>query len=320
MVLSASNGMGTGGSTGGGHHPKVAGDLDELLNERPVFRVKLNGYDRLEVDNYAAWAEGELAGLRREVDHLLARFGACSAELEISRRLLADAARGREVYPVTARVEGMLRLASEEAAAMREAGAEEAERIVAEARAEADARLRKAHDIKEMAVRSADEILEHARRDRAAAAAEVDRGKHAAAAELDRARQQAAAQLDRARQQAAEILAEAGAERDRVAAEAEAVRRHRDDAHEALLRLGDRIGEALQVVVGPLPEAAPEHATGVSPQNPAQDADQDARVRTVMVDNIVADPPPVDGERDGAELAGASAGPRAKRQSDRVSS
>src|SRR5215213_7808261 len=146
--------------------PNFTGDLDELLGLRPVFRTRPRGYDRLQVDNYAAWAESELATARREVDHLLSRFGACSAELEISRRLLADASRGREVYPVTARVEQMLQLASEEAASMTEAGAEEAERIIAEARAEADARLRKAHDIKEMAVRSADELLEQGRLDR----------------------------------------------------------------------------------------------------------------------------------------------------------
>ena len=58
-----------------------------------------------------------------EVDHLLSRYGAAAAELEISRRLLAEASRGREVFPVSRRVEEMLRLAADEAAAMTEAGA-----------------------------------------------------------------------------------------------------------------------------------------------------------------------------------------------------
>ena len=302
MVLGASRRSDSGGSAAG-DHPKRAGDLDALLNERPVFRVKLNGYDRLEVDNYAAWAEAELAGLRRQADHLLARYGACSAELEISRRLLADASRGREVYPVTARVEEMLRLAAEEAVAMTEAGAGEAERIVAEARAEADARLRKAHEIKEMAVRSADEILEQGRRDRTAAAAE----------------------LERAREQAAEILREAAAERDRVAAEAEDVRRQRDDAREALLRLGDRIGDALHAIVGQLPGPAPAEDADTTAQVRTQPPVPDGRVRTVMVDNIVADPPPADDAHDDAHddaredavMAGASAG---RPQVDRVPS
>ena len=79
--------------------PTSRGDLDDLLGLRPVFRTRMHGYDRLQVDNYAAWAESELATVRRQVDHLLGRFGDCSAELEISRRLLADAPRGREVFP-----------------------------------------------------------------------------------------------------------------------------------------------------------------------------------------------------------------------------
>ena len=60
-------------------------------------------------------------------------------------------------------------LASDEAAALTEAGAEEAERLLAEARTEADARLRKAHEIKELAVVAADELQDQARRLRAEA-------------------------------------------------------------------------------------------------------------------------------------------------------
>ena len=150
-------GTGNGGDADGvpGAHvsrPNLTGDLDELLGVRPLFKNRLHGYDPLQVDNYAAWAEAELATLRREVDHLLVRFGNCSAELEISRRLLAEAPRGKGVFPVSDRVQGMLQLASEEAAALTEMGAEEAERIVADARAEADARLRKAHEIKELSL------------------------------------------------------------------------------------------------------------------------------------------------------------------------
>src|SRR5512133_1670270 len=121
--------------------PNLQGDLDELMDHRPVFRVRMQGYDRLEVDNYTAWVEGELVAVRREVDHLLRRFGECSAELEISRRLLAEAPPGREAFPVSQRVRELLRLAEDEAAAITEAGAQEAERVIAEARTEADARL-----------------------------------------------------------------------------------------------------------------------------------------------------------------------------------
>jgi hypothetical protein len=228
--------------------PNLTGDLDELLGVRPIFRTRMNGYDRLQVDNYAAWAEAELVTLRREVDHLLARFGESSAELEISRRLLADAPRGRDVFPVSDRVQEMLRLAADEAASLAQAGAEEGDRLISEARIEAEAWLRKAREIKEMAILAADELQEQARR----------------------ARAEANAQLEGVRRQAAEILREAAAERERLAVEAarerdvsaaaaaarladvqaqvDDLRRQRDEARQSLRGLTDRIGEALQAV------------------------------------------------------------------------
>lgn len=200
---------------------------------------------------YAAWAEAELATLRHEVDHLLARFGDCSAELEISRRLLADAPRGRDVFPVSERVQEILQLAADEADALREAGVRDAERILAEARTEADARLRKAHEIKELAVASADELRDHARRLRA----EAD-------GFLQEARRQAAELLQEATVERERLAAEAALERDRSAAAAAArladvqaevddLRRQRDEARQSLRGLTDRIGEALQAVAGP---------------------------------------------------------------------
>jgi chromosome segregation ATPase len=274
-------GSGAGGATGvvgeSGALPNLAGDLDELMGHRPVFRTRLQGYDRLEVDNYAAWAEAELITLRRHIDHLLARFGDASAELEISRRLLADAPRGREVFPVSERVEGMLRLAADEAAAITEAGAAEAERLLAEARTEADARLRKAHQIKERAVAGADELLEQARRDRAEAAAQLDRA-GGEAAELLRA---AAAERDRLAEEAArerrQAAAAAGAHLAAVQAEVDDLRRQRDEARQSLRALTDRIGEALQAVIGTLPDAPSD----------------DRAVVTVLVGNTVVDDLPV---------------------------
>jgi cell division septum initiation protein DivIVA len=239
---------GVAAGDGSVRRPNLTGDLDHLLSQRPIFRTKVNGYDRLQVDNYAAWAESELATLRREVDHLMVRFGESSAELEISRRLLADARRGREVFPVSDRVHEMLQLAADEAEALREAGVQEAEGILAEARTEADARLRKAHEIKELAVVTADELNDQARKLRAEANAYIDKARHEAAELL----REAAAERDR-------LAAEAARERDRVAAEAAAqladvqaevddLRRQRDQARQSLRGLTDRIGEALQAV------------------------------------------------------------------------
>jgi cell division septum initiation protein DivIVA len=219
-----------------------AGVLDSLLSNAPSFRTRVGGYDRLQVDNYVAWAESELATGRRQIDHLLAQYGSCSAELEISRRLLARTPKGIDLSAVSDRVHEILRLASDEATALIEAAREEADSLLADARLEADARLRKAHEIKGLAAETADGMLDQARRERA----------------------EAATVLERARVETAELVRNATAERDRLAAEAaeahrelsavqaelDDLRRERDDARTSLRRLTDRIAEALSVVTG----------------------------------------------------------------------
>jgi chromosome segregation ATPase len=288
MFLGAGTGGSGSGAEGGangvdepGSLPNLAGDLDELMSHRPIFRARLHGYDRLEVDNYAAWAEGEIGALRRQIDHLLARFGEAAAELEISRRLLADVPRGRDVFPVSERVQAMLRLAADEATAITEAGEEEAERLLAEARTEADARLRKAHEIKELAVAEADELLEQARRD-LAEAAEV---RNRAAGEAAELLQEAAAERDLLAEEAAQererAAVAASAQLAAVQAEVDDLRRQRDEARQSLRELTDRIGEALQAVIGTLPDM------------PADDRS----VVTVLVGNTVVDDVPVGGRQ-----------------------
>jgi cell division septum initiation protein DivIVA len=256
--------------------PNLTGDLDDLLGLRPVFRTRQRGYDRLQVDNYVDWAESELAAARRQVDQLLDRYGACAAELEIARRVLADAPRGRDVFPVSDRVQQMLRLAADEAAAITEAGADEADRMLAEARTEADAWLRKAHEIKEMAAASADEIREQARHERSEASAALERARseaeeilRAAAAERERLDEEAAAERRRADQAATAHLLTV---QERV----DALCRRSDEARETLRQLADRIGQALEALVGALPDVtAPP--------------DRRAAPAVRMVDNIVAD-------------------------------
>jgi cell division septum initiation protein DivIVA len=133
-----------GSWSGSGRPPSpdraAAGEPDALLGPRPAFRAALRGYDRLQVDDYVAWAETELLALRRANDDLLTRYGSCSAELEISRRLLACSPAGREQVRTSERVGEILRLAADEAARLTEAGAADADRLRGEARAEADAR------------------------------------------------------------------------------------------------------------------------------------------------------------------------------------
>ncbi|WP_104525877.1 hypothetical protein [Blastococcus atacamensis] len=218
-----------------GKPPRLAGDLESLLDHRPVFRGSVRGYDRLEVDNYVAWAESELAAAQREREHLLDRVVAGATELEISRRLLAERAPARPV--VSDRVGEILRLAEDQAAEVVAAAESEADRILAEARLEADARLRKAHEIREMAADVADQLRADAQRDRAEAAALLAQAGRGAEALL----REAAEERDK-------LAAEALQERRRLAAEVADLHRQREQARAALRELTDRLGEALRAV------------------------------------------------------------------------
>lgn len=249
--------------------PKLSADIDDLMVAAPVFRTKVHGYDRFEVDNYVAWTEAEFRVARRETENLVERYGRVCAELEISRRLLARSPEGREMTVLTERMGQMLRLAADEAAAVTAAGQEEADQVLADARTEADARLRKAHAIKQMAVEASDRMREEARVMRAEAAAELDRARTSAAETL----RQAEANRQRAAEEAAQVRAQAEAERQRLTEEArqtaavllaeaqgevDEMHRRRDRACESLLRLNEQIGVALETVadVGDLARAA----------------------------------------------------------------
>jgi cell division septum initiation protein DivIVA len=224
------------------------GDLQELLYRRPFFGIRVRGYDRSEVDTYVTWAEAEVAAARRQAELLLTRYGACAAELEISRRLLDQTPRSREPASVSERVGEILRLAADEATAMTEEAGEEADRVLAEARTEADAWLGKARQITELAAR-----------DRADAAQRLAEARQAAEVLL----REATVERDRLAAETAERLTreEERARQDRETAEAASaahlaamqqevadLRRQRDEARESLHRLTARIGEALEGV------------------------------------------------------------------------
>jgi ElaB/YqjD/DUF883 family membrane-anchored ribosome-binding protein len=155
----------------------------------------------------------------------------------MSRRLLAETPKGREISPVSARVGEILRLAADEATEMINAARDEADQLLAEGRLEADAGLRKAHAIKEAAVAAGDELLRKAQ-------AERDR--------LDTEAAQAQARADAEVQRLGTVQAELGD-----------LRRQRDEARTSLRRLTDQIGQVLQAV-GPaeLAAAAGRHGTG----------------------------------------------------------
>ena len=168
-----------GSRPGSGRPPSpdraAPGEPDALLGPRPAFRAALRGYDRLQVDDYVAWAETELLALRRANDDLLTRYGTCSAELEISRRLLACSPAGREQVRTSERVGEILRLAADEAARLTEAGAADADRLRAVARAEADALLRRAREVRDGAVADCERMRAEAEEARATAEEELAR-------------------------------------------------------------------------------------------------------------------------------------------------
>ena len=236
------------GAAGDGAARRPAtGGLDGLLGTAPVFRGAVRGYDRGQVDAYVDWAETEVMVLRRENDHLLSRYAACSTELQNARRRLAQLARERQSLPGPDEARALLQRAEQEAAARVAAAEEEARTVLAEARTEAAARL---DGVAEM--RQAVLALREQTRSEAAAVLEAARRE---AAQLGRV---AAAERERLDREAADARARAdaeAAERRRAAeAELEPLRDERDEARDWLRRLTGQIDQALAVVAGVLPQ------------------------------------------------------------------
>jgi cell division septum initiation protein DivIVA len=247
------------------NRPDRAGALDGLLSSAPCFRTAVRGYDRMQVDNYVAWAEAEIATARRETDDLMSRYGHASAELEISRRLLAQSPGGQEMTFVSERMGRMLQMAADEASEITASATADADRIQAEARADADARLRKAHEIKQLAVLAADQIREEAERLRAEAAAELQQAREQAAQYVRDAMVQV-----RREQQAA--TAAASAQVAQLQEEVQELRWRREQAREHLRRLTDQVGQAIDALAGNQPSGLPGAPPGDSrPQSPRDD-------------------------------------------------
>ena len=176
---------GSGAGAEGLPSPRAEHDLHAPLEPRPQFRAALRGYDRQQVDDYVAWAGTELLAVRRANDDMMSRYGACAAELEISRRLLACSPAGREQVRTSERVGEILRLAADEAARLTETGTADADRLRGEARAEADALLRRAREVKVGAVAECARMRAEAEQARAAAEEELARA-HAEVRRLTR--------------------------------------------------------------------------------------------------------------------------------------
>ncbi|MCF6733673.1 DivIVA domain-containing protein [Blastococcus sp. KM273129] len=223
--------------------PNLSGDLRSMLESGPAFTSALRGYDRLQVDNYVAWAEHELLASRRAISELVKRLGSREAELQRAQQVLAQSPQSRELTALSDRVAEMLRLAAEEADAARAAGAAEAADIVAQAHVEADLIKRRAQQLEAEAATRFDE----AERLRADAKASMER----ALVNAERVRQQAAAERQRLDEQAAQDRARvAAAAAQQLAAEEERSREAREAAEaQAAARVADA-EQRLELLLG----------------------------------------------------------------------
>lgn len=213
--------------------PNLSGDLKAMLESGPAFSSALRGYDRLQVDNYVAWAEHEMLASRRAITELVKRLGEREAELQRTQGTLAQSPQSRELMEVSDRVAEILRLAAEEADAARAAALDEAADIVAQAHAEADLIKRRAQQLEAQAAAR----VEEANRLHAQAEATVNRSR----VEAEKILQHATAEQERLDAQAERARARAAAETaERLAAEEERSRRTREAAEaEAAARVAD---------------------------------------------------------------------------------
>src|SRR4051812_25505142 len=226
-------------------------------DEQPSgFDVVLRGYDRRQVDDYLDRVEAALndADARHAED--AQRLTALEAQVVDMHERLADAERRAEGRPEPAPVAGdriaaMLRLADEEATAIRDAARQEAERIIGAAQQQAS---------QESSKRTAE--LDRRERDIATAAEESDAMRRQAQEDADAIRGRAEAEAVATRQQAQEELRrlheagqlEAAAMTTEARRQVEDLSRQRDAIAAQLQGLRDTLAGA----VGPLSPPAPE--------------------------------------------------------------
>ena len=224
-------------------------------DEQPTgFDVVLRGYDRRQVDDYLDRVEAALndADARHAED--AQRLTALESQVVDMHERLADAERRAEGRPEPAPVAGdriatMLRLADEEATAIRDAARQEAERIITDAQVQAG---------QETAKRTAE--LDRRERDIATAAEDADATRRQAQQDADEIRTRAEQEAAATRQQAQEELRrmheagqlEAAAMTSEARRQVEDLSRQRDAIAAQLQSLRDTLAGA----VGPLSTSA----------------------------------------------------------------
>jgi DivIVA domain-containing protein len=198
----------------------VSDDLVPMEGSEPVGFdvVRFGGYDRRQVDDYLDRIDEHINGLDARHAHDTARITALQGELEELRERLDDAEGRASGQPepasrLTARLAEMLRLAEEEAAAIRAAASGEAERTMTSAHqqaAQANRDVTAALELREREVLKRAEQAEaatlQAQRD---AEAVRSQGKRDADNLLVAARREADATRSAAEREAAEAVAQA---------------------------------------------------------------------------------------------------------------
>jgi cell division septum initiation protein DivIVA len=244
---------------GPGRRPNLSGDLDGLLVSPPEFRRRSMGYDRLQVDNYVAWAEAELQSSRRETEDVLERYGRCSAELALARQQLAHSPAGQEMVHLSERIGSILQLAADEAAEITSTARDEAERLRAEAEADRILAAEALEGVGADRARLDDEAAEvRARLDDEAALAR-DRLDREAADRREREALEAAERIARqdeaARAEREAATAAADEHLARVRGEVAELERRQEVVRASLTRMADRLDEALAELADTLPAA-----------------------------------------------------------------
>ena len=220
-------------------------------DEQPSgFDVVLRGYDRRQVDDYLDRVEAALndADARHAED--AQRLTALESQVIDMHERLADAERRAEGRPEPApvvgdRIAAMLRLADEEATALRDAARQETERVIAEAQLQAG---------QQSAKRTAE--LDQRERDIATAAEDADEIRRQAQQDAEAVRARAEEEAVATRQQAQEELRrlheagqlEAAAMTTEARRQVEDLSRQRDAIAAQLQSLRDTLAGA----VGPL--------------------------------------------------------------------
>jgi cell division septum initiation protein DivIVA len=193
----------------------------------PAFATAVRGYDRLQVDNYVAWAEDELRLAQRVTAELVDRLAVSEAAAHRARQLVAASPRDRTLELLTDRVAGMLRLAAQEAAASAQATATDAAR---------------AQDVLTHAQEEAEVVVRRARRLEAQAAARLE--------EAERRCSESRAVEERTRDRVQAMLKDATEEQERLEAAAAARLAQAQRQLEELQSRGHRARQLLRQLTG----------------------------------------------------------------------